>query len=914
MGVRNLDKIFKPRRIAVVCVRERASGMGLNVLKNLLAGGYEGVVYPISNERESIHGIPTYPSIKTLPKLPDLALLCSPPECAPGLVRECGEAGVRGLVILSGGFRENGELGKELQRQIAEITAEYQDMRVLGPNSLGVIAPHLGLNASDAVTPARPGHLAFISQSRSLCNSILDWASDEGIGFSYFVSTGNKLDVDFGDLIDYFATDPLTRAIIIYLQSIEHARSFMSAARAFSRTKPIVVYKGGQFNGSAKAALFHTGEMAGEDAVYEAAFQRAGIVRVRELDDIFDVAEVLASQRLPKGPRLAILGNAGGPGVIAADALLSKGGILAQLGEESLQKLDALLPPVWSRGNPVDLLDGAPPERYAEAIRIVLQDGAVDAVLVIFAAQTVTDAAAVAWVVVEEMRRSHKPMLAAWLGGSRVRPGIRVLNEAGIPTHTTPEQAVRGFMHLVSYARNLEALYETPRDIHVRFAASSAAIRSSLEPLLRDNKASPEILAKRFLEAYEIPQCPCCVAHTLEEAVCFAENMGYPVVLKVLSPQIPHKTEVGGVVLDLQAADEVRAAYRSILKTVAQRAGSAVVAGVTVQKMLTHRYGLELVLGAKQDPTFGPVIMTGMGGVATGVFQDVALGLPPLNERLARRMLESLRFWPLLQGYRGQPGVDLDRLVELMMRFAQLVADFPEIEEFDINPLLVTPEEVVVVDAKLKLDRRPADLNQAYARLAIRPFPQEYVRKARLKNGTPVTLRPIRPEDEPLWYQLIASSSPETIRFRFRSLFRRATHQMAIEHCVIDYEREIAIVATIDHSGAEELVGVGQLSSDADHLAAEYGVLVPDPWQGQGIGGMLLDYCLELAEHWGIRRVVAETDPENSRMLAVFRKRGFHAEIHRDEEVVLLEKQLEPMSNTRSGDVPAVVEGISALL
>lgn len=894
MAVRNLEKLFKPRRIALLGGCDRPDNLGRQCLRNILNGGFEGVVYPVSQECEAIHGIATYSDVSVLPKVPDLAIICGPAATVPTAVERCGEAGIVGVLILSGGFREAGERGRLIEQELNRVVARYPGMRVVGPNSLGIIRPALGLNASHAVAMPKAGHLAFISESRALCNSMMDWATERGIGFSTFIAPGNCIDVGWGDLIDYFGNDPETRAIILYVQTIDAARRFMSAARAFALTKPIVAYKAGRFAESAQAVASHTGAMVAEDAVYDAALQRCGIVRVPELDDVFDVAELLASQRLPKGARLAVVSNAGGPAIIAADALISRGGVLAELGEETVARLEEILPPVGSHRNPVDLLDSAPPERYEQVLPVLLADKNIDGLLVIFAIQSGSDATDTARVVAQVSSRSHIPVLAAWMGGEQVRRAVQVLNEAGLPTHPSPEQAVRAFMHLVSYARNLGSLYETPREIPVPIGLNRRNLRKRLQPLLsRGEGYLTENQAKSFLRAYQIPVCETCVATDEDEAVAVAERIGYPVVLKVLSPNILHKLDVGGVQLNLGDAAAVRAAYKGIVCESQARCTGASIKGVSVQKMVTAEYGLELILGAKKDPTFGAVIMVGMGGVATGVLRDRVVGLPPLNERHVRRMLESLRFWPLLNGYRGRPALHLDRLIEAIIRFSLLIADYPEIKEFDVNPLLVTVDGVTALDAAMVLDKNlPIDGRDLYPHLAIRPCPEEYVRHGRSEDGAAITLRSVRAEDEPMWHSMVADSSPESIRFRFRSLFKRPTHQMAIEHCVIDYERQIAIVAETEARGYRELAGVAQLIADANHETAEFAVLVSDPWQGRKIGGTLLDYCLELAAGWGIERIVAETDPENRRMLDTFRKRGFSAEVHIEDQVVMLERRI----------------------
>ena len=894
MSVRNLDKIFKPRRVALIGATDTPDSLGVTVLQNVLSGGFSGVVYPIDPKLEALRGIPAYPNLETLPQVPDLALVCSPAHEVPQVVHACGQAGVRGLVVLSGGFRESGAPGKALQEEIAAITSKFDGMRIIGPNSLGVIATRAGLNASHALTNPKPGHLAFVSESRALCNSVIDWAAEQGIGFSFFVSIGAMLDVGFGDVIDYCSQDADTRAIILYVQSIAHARKFMSAARAFARVKPIVAYKAGRFAESARAAASHTGAMVAEDAVYDAAFERAGVVRVRELDDVFDVAELLASKRLPRGARLAIIGNAGGPAVIATDALLARGGQLAEFSDDTIRQLDKALPPIGAHTNPVDLLDSAPPTRFAQAIQITLRDPGVDAVLVVYAAQAASDALATAKLVSDVSQQQSKPVLAAWMGADRVRAAIQLLNQSGMATHSTPEQAVRAFMHLVSYARNLDALYETPRDMSVHFNLNRKNLRKRLSPLLKEAPGFlTENQAKAFLRAYDIPVAESLVAHSAEEAVELAERIGFPVVLKILSPQIVHKVDVGGVALDLENAAEVRAAYDRIRSNAAARRSDAEIKGVSIQRMVSVRRGHEIILGSKKDPTFGAVIMVGSGGVTTAVVQDRALGLPPLNERVARRMLESLRLWPLLQGFRGQPAIDVDRLIEVMIRFSCLITDYPEIQEFDINPLLVTPQNATALDAVIVLDQTGCDdRTDPYRHLAIRPYPEEYVRHHKLKDGTPVTLRPVKPEDENLWHELIASASAQSIHYRFRAFFRKSTHEMAVQYCVIDYEREIAMVAEAIVDGHPRLIGVAHLLADANHETAEFAVIVSDAWQGRGLGGKLLDHCTELAQRWGLAQIVAETHPRNRAMAATFRSRGFLANACYEDEVVYFERSL----------------------
>ncbi len=894
MSIRNLDRIFKPQRVAVIGASNNPGSVGYTVLKNLIGSGFPGVVYPVNPRYEAVQGIYAYPDVKSLPRIPDLAVICTPAATVPELLEQCGEAGILGVLIISAGFKEAGEEGRRLEERVKETIRKFEGMRAIGPNCLGVIVPALRLNASFAAAMPPDGHVAFISQSGALCTSVLDWAIEEGIGFSYFVSIGNMVDVTFGDLIDYFGEDERTRSIILYVESLAQARRFMSAARAFSRTKPIVVYKSGRFAESARAASSHTGAMAGEDAVYDAAFRRAGAVRVYEIGEIFDTAELVARVRPPLGPRLAIVTNAGGPGVMATDALIARHGELAELSPTTLEKLNKILPPFWSHGNPVDILGDAPPERYGQALAAVLEDPGVDAVLVILTPQAMTDPTRTAQAVATVAQAQHKPVLAAWMGGAAVQEGIRILNQNGIPTYLTPDQAVQAFMHLVDYGRNLDLLYQTPREIPVELAVDRGKIRENFLPQLRQAKILGERESKALLAAYGIPVTLPELARTEDEAVALARKLGFPVVLKIHSPDITHKTDVGGVVVGVLTEDGVRQAFRRILTSVQGKAPRARIEGVTVQKMAPTGRGVEMILGAKKDPTFGAVLMLGAGGITAEVLRDRALGLPPLNERLATHLLSSLRIWPLLQGFRGRPRMNVEKLLEVIMRFSYLVADFPEIQEVDVNPLLVTPEEVLAVDARVVVDAEALEnLPRPYSHLVIRPYPEGYEREVTLKDGTRVLLRPIRPEDEPLWHEMLAISSRESIRFRFRYIFKETTHQMAIPYCFIDYDREMAIVGIVEEGGRKRMIGVGRLISDPDRMNAEYAVFVADPWQSKGLGEILTAYALEIARGWGIRQVTAETTPDNVRMIRIFEKHGFTLKYRTEESVVLAAKPLE---------------------
>jgi acetyltransferase len=866
------------------------------VLHNLIGRGFAGVVYPVNSKREAVQGIAAYPSLTALPHVPDLAVICTPAATVPGLIDQCGRLGILGVIIISAGFREVGAEGERLEAEIKAAAARYSGLRIIGPNCLGVMAPSIGLNASFAATLAAHGRVAFVSQSGALCTSVLDWAQAAGIGFSHFVSIGNMLDVGIDDLLDYLAADPLTSAVVLYIESISRAREFMSAARAFSRDKPIVAYKAGRFADSAQAAASHTGAMAGVDAVYEAAFRRAGIVRVFDIDEMFDCAELLARQRLPQGPRLAIITNAGGPGVMACDSLLDRRGVLAKLDPITIEKLSGSLPPFWSHGNPIDILGDAPAQRYADALTATLDDPGVDAVLVILTPQAMTDPGASATAVVAAAKRKSKPVLAAWMGGATVQEGIERLNAAGIPTYSTAEHAVRAFMSLIEFQRNREVLLETPRDVPLQFPLDKAKLRQQFDEIAsRNHELLSEDDSKQLLATYGIPVAMPRPAATDEAAVLSARDVGYPVVLKILSPQITHKTDVGGVALNLTGDDAVRTAFAQIVAAARRAQPDAEIRGVTVQRMVTAVHGVELILGVKRDPIFGPVMMVGFGGIAAEVFQDRALELPPLNERLARRMLESLRSWPLLTGYRGRPVVNVDQLIETLMRFSYLVAHLPEIREVDINPLLVTPTEVIALDARIFIDRslKPAPA-RPHSHLAICPYPEEYTETIRLGAGTEIHLRAIKPEDEPAWKDLLHRSSTESLWKRFRYLFKEATHEMASRFCFIDYDRELALCAEVIQDGKPLLIAVARLVADPDHEAADYGVLVADDFQHRGLGLLLTEKCVEIGRRWGLQRITGETTTDNLAMIRIFRTLEFEIEFQAAQQTVLARLKLRP--------------------
>jgi acetyltransferase len=894
MNIHKLNNIFNPNRIALIGVTTNPNSVSGKVLINLVSSGFRGVVYPVNSEHEAVMGIPCYPDLKSLPKAPDMGIICSPAAKVPEAIRECGEAGIRGIIIISAGFKETGEAGIKLEQDIRDEIRKFEGMRVLGPNCLGIIVPSLKLNASFAAEMPAPGNIAFISQSGALCTSVLDWAIEGKIGFSYFVSIGNSIDVEFGDLIDYFGEDENTRCIILYIESIQNPRKFMTAARAFARKKPIIVYKAGRFPESAKVAASHTGAMASEDAVYDAAFQRVGLARVYEIGDIFSLAELIGRNRFPLGPRLGIITNAGGPGVMATDALIASNGVLAKLSPETLQKLDENLPEFWSHGNPVDVLGDARAKRISKATQIVLEDKNVDAILVILTPQAMTNTEATAREVSALVSTTRKPILAAWLGGQSMHKADDILVEAGIASYRTPEQAIKAFMTLVAYSRNLKILYETPKDVPVEFSIDREKMRQKFNKLIKDKGAIlSEDESKLILESYGISSTRPVLAKTPEEAIKFAEKTGYPVVLKIQSPDITHKSDVGGVQLNLGNEKLLRAAFERIMDSVRLKRPDARVEGITVQKMVAEKEAVELILGIKKDSVFGTILMVGMGGITAELFADKALGFPPLNESLARQMLESLKIYPLLKGYRGSPPKNIDGLIQTLIRLSYLAADYPEIMELDINPLLVTTRDVVALDARIMIDTTIAGKTQVpFAHLALHPYPEKYVRTLNLKDGEKVLLRPIKPEDEPLWLEMIGNCSKESLYSRFRYFFQWQSHDVATRFCYIDYDREIAIVAEIQQGSQRKLVGVGRLIADPDHEIVEYAILIIDAYQQKDLGNIITDFCMEIAKKWTLKKIIAQTTSDNKRMISVFRKRGFTIKTDPSDTTVEVEKEL----------------------
>lgn len=876
----NLDRIFDPKSVAVVGASDEKGSVGYVLMKNLTELGYEGKVFPVNIRDPEVFGLKAYKTVSELPETADLAVIATPAKTVPDVVEECGEAGIKGLIIISAGFKEVGAEGKALEERLLEIKDKY-DLRIVGPNCLGIIRPSIGLNATFADKMPKPGNIAFISQSGALCTAILDLSLHENIGFSNFVSVGSMIDVDFGDLIDYFGTDPKTRSILLYIEGLTDAREFMSAARHFARTKPIIVVKAGRFGESAKAAASHTGSLTGEDMVYDAAFRRAGVVRVEEIADLFNCAEVLGMQPLPKGPNLAVVSNAGGPGVMAADAVIARGGKLAELSEETMERLDGVLPRYWSRGNPIDILGDAKADRYRAVVEACFEDEGVDGLLIIYTPQGIADPAKVAKSIVElsKSKGSRKTVLTSFMGYGEVERANHIFSENSIPTYSTPEQAVATYMYMYQYKRNLELLYETPEELPVDVFQPKRPLMVIMRNAAReDREILTEMEAKQLLGYYDIPVVKTLVAKTVDEAAVLASQIGYPVVLKILSPQIVHKTEAGGVVLDIDSEYEVREVFAEIVKRAKEYDPEAEIQGVTVQPMIRRR-GYEVKLGAKADPLFGPVVLFGMGGVGVELFKDFAVGFPPLNQTLARRMMEETKVYQLLKGFRNMPPANLKLLEETMVRFSQMLVDFPQLKEVDINPLFIDEKEAFALDARVVIDKERVFARlEPHEHLVISPYPKKYKILWRLRDDRPVLLRPIKPEDEPLWLEMFRNFSEESIRYRFFNIIKDTPHEMRVSYCNIDYDREMAIVAELTEDGERKILGVVRLIVEPDGKSGEIAVIVADPWQGLGLGSKMVDYMIEICKDRGLETVYGFMLKDNYRAIELMKKMGFTTE------------------------------------
>jgi len=876
MTIRNLDRMFKPRSVAVIGASPQPATVGSVVVANLRSGGYQGTLSLVNPKYTMIDGLPVYASVGMLPETPDLAVIATPRSAVPGLIAELGARGTRAAVVITAGF--SGEDGVRLRQAMLDASRPHL-LRILGPNCLGLLSPPLGLNASFAHIQPLRGRLAFLAQSGAIITSVVDWTRPRGIGFSHLVSLGDMADVDFGDLLDYLATDPATDAILLYVEMVTHARKFMSAARIAARTKPVVVIKAGRHAESARAVVSHTGAMAGSDLVYDAAFRRAGMLRVLDMEELFAAVETLAVANAPAGDRLTILTNGGGVGILATDALVEAGGRMATLSEAMRVRLDRVLPPTWSRANPIDIIGDAPPKRYADALAALLEDEGSDAILILNCPTAIAAGADSARAVIDTLGERRRSVFTCWLGSETAAAARHLFADAHLPTYDTPEQAVRAFMHMVNYRRNQEQLMETPPSLGGEVGGDASTARTIVERALAESRellTAPEALA--VMGAYGLQVNPVATAATPQAAGAAAAQFKGSVALKILSPDITHKSDVGGVALDLLGNAAVTAAAMAMLEHVRALRPGARITGFTIEPMVRRKHAYELIVGMMEDDQFGPVILFGQGGVATELLGDRALSLPPLNMKLARELIERTQVYKLLRGFRDRPPAALDDIAMALIRISQMVIDLPEVVELDINPLLADQDGILAVDARIRVRHA---MQSGSARLAIRPYPRELEETVQLSERE-FLLRPVRPEDEPRFREAFKKLSPQTVRLRFFAPMHELPQALAARLTQIDYEREMALVLTEPKpAGTADVFAVVRLVADPDNARAEFAIVVRDDLAGQGLGRMLMRRIIDYARARGIGELFGDILTENATMLDLASRLGFR--LNRDE-------------------------------
>lgn len=898
MSTRNLDHLFRPTSVAVIGATPRPKSIGSLVMNNLLHGGFSGPIMPVNPKHISICGVLSYPDIASLPLVPDMAVVCTPPKTIPLIIEQLCARGVRAAVVLTTGLSRVEYTEGITVTDAMLAAAKPHGMRILGHNCLGLLVPGVGLNASFAHTSALPGKIAFVSQSGALCTAVLDWAKPRGIGFSHFISMGDMAELDFGDVLDYLGSDPQTTAILLYIESIHHNRTFMSAARAAARNKPVLAIKSGRFEEASKAAMSHTGALASNDYVYDAAFARAGMLRVYEFEELFAAVETLSRSRRPKGDRLVILTNGGGLGVMAVDDLMEQNGTLATLSPETIEKLNAVLPETWSQSNPVDIIGDASGARYADALRVLFDAKEVDAVLVMHCPVAVVHPVEIAETIIELAKEKPRAALTTcFVGEEFAAPARSLMGKANIPCFDTPLKSVQAFMHTVRYRRNQEILMETPPSMPSDFHPATPTARLIVEGALasgHEYMSEPE--TKAVLAAYGVPTVETHIAKSPQDAARAADNMGYPVAIKILSPDITHKSDVGGVILGLKSREAVEEAAHNMLKRVHEAFPNADITGFSVQQMARHGHAHELIIGVLTDPIFGPVILFGQGGTAVEVIKDRAVALPPLNMALARDLISRTKVSKLLEGYRDEPAADIDAICLALNQVAQLIIDIPEIEELDINPLFADNHGVLALDARIKLTNKQFDGD---SRLAIRPYPKQLESKFTMVGGAEfegrsVTIRPIRPEDEPNHHIFVSKLTPEDIRFRFFGLVSELPHSQMARLTQIDYDREMAFIATsINADHEEETLGVVRVFTDPDNEKAEFSIVVRSDLKGTGLGHELLRKMIAYCRSRGTQTMVGQVLSENRRMLHFVELQGFKVTGHVESNIVEVQLQLQ---------------------
>ncbi|MEJ2060004.1 MAG: bifunctional acetate--CoA ligase family protein/GNAT family N-acetyltransferase [Gammaproteobacteria bacterium] len=874
MGPHYLSRLFSPESIAVIGASERPDSVGMRVLVNLREAEYQGAVYPVNPKHKRVLEQRCYPDVASINKPVDLAVIATPAPTVPKIIHQCGEAGVRAVVVISAGFGEVGEQGHQLQEALIEGARRY-GMRVLGPNCLGIMRPEIGLNATFSKNRAHPGHLALVSQSGALCTAVLDWAEQNDIGFSAIVSLGDAADLDFGDVLDYLALDPDTRSILLYIEGVLDARGFISGLRAAARLKPVIVIKAGRHAAGTRAAVSHTGALIGADDVFDAALERTGAVRAASVAQLFAAAEILTVNKPVRHNRLAIVTNGGGPGVMASDRASEMGVALPDPSKNSIEALNALLPKHWSHGNPIDILGDAPPDRYGRAVKACLDDPAYDGVVAMLSPQAMTEPTEAAQAVVDAAKDHRKPVLACWLGEAQVADARALFAEHHIPSFSTPEDSIEAFSFLSNYHHNQALLRQVPPPLHGHAAPDIEGARLIIESALSESRSLLSTTETRaILSAFHIPILPAIQAKDANDALIAAEALGFPVALKIDSPDLTHKSDVGGVRLNIGNAPAVRGAYQALMENVQRRAPDARVHGVTVEHMYESAQARELFIGVMRDPVFGPTISFGLGGTAIEVHRDRAVALPPLNTFIIRSMIGRTRVARMLGEFRQLPAINMGALESVLERISEMVCELPHIKELDINPLMADDQGVMAVDARIVVEL-PARHHDRYDHIAIHPYPSHLVSRWQLPDGTEIVLRPIRPEDAGIEQTFVKELSDESRYFRFMQALHELTPEMLVRFTQIDYSREMAFIAVTEIDGREVELGVARYTINPDRASCEFALVVLDSWHHRGIGTHLMEKLMQVARARSLQTMEGEVLSNNRNMLELVHSLGF---------------------------------------
>lgn len=889
-----IKPIFEPESVAVIGASERTDSVGRQVLQNILQGGFQGKIYPVNPKHKQVQGLTCYRSLTAIDHQVDLVVVAIPSKLVPKIIRECGQNQVRAIIVISAGFAEVGKQGEALQNEIVDLAKTYH-IPLMGPNCLGVIRPARGLNATFAKSQAKRGHVALVAQSGAFCTALLDWADSEGFGFSAVASLGATSDIGFGDVLEFLAGDPETHSIILYVEGITHARSFLSGLRVAARLKPVVLVKSGRNETGIRAAVSHTATLMGKDAVFDAAIERAGAVRVTTVNQLFAATKILAKRVGVEGCRLGILTNGGGPGVMAADHCADIPLPLAELSADSIKKLNSILPAHWSHSNPVDILSDADAERYHDCTRIMLQDEQVDGLLILLTPQGMTNPTTCAEAVIRAAESAKKPILACWMGQTLIAEGRKLLNAAGIPSFRSPEAGVDAFGYLAKYHRNQKALLQSPSPLSHNHTPDVEGARLIIENAIDQGRRSlSNTESKAILHAFHIPSSPSFNVNSAAEALVAAENLGLPVAMKINSPNLTHKSDVGGVRLNIADAKSVRTIHNEMIEHISTERPEAIIEGVTIEPMLNRPNAREIMIGIVQDPVFGPVISFGSGGTAVEIIADSAVALPPLNEYLSKRLIEDTRAAKFLKRFRSLPGANIGSIIEVLQRVSEISCELPEIEELDINPLLVDEQGLIAVDARIVI-RPHLSGSRRYDHMAIHPYPTELESTWQLSDGTDVSIRPIRPEDARIEQTFVKTLSAEAKYLRFMQSLDELTPQMLARMTQIDYDQEMALIAVLDdHSDHAKIISVARYAMNPDHHSCEFAIIVADDFQHKGIGRHMIKKLIHIASERGIEVMEAEVLSRNYKMLDLVEKLGFR-KIHNpdDQQVVHIRRHLQ---------------------